>query len=1613
MSSMFMNCGVKNLDLSSFNTSNVTNMSFMFTGSTVETIDFSSFDTSNVTNMLNMFAGTQLTILDLSNFSFDSIPNADGVANMLQGAPKLAKIYVPANINSSVAPNLPTAIATNWYGYNSADEVVATAEYTTLPGKNVLSTLSYIQPTGPKIATLKAGRTFNRALSNYVNGTEDNLLATGSANIKHIKFVKDTPDTTGVQLDLDGYVYATFDSATGTVTIKSDAVEIHANADCSGMFENFTNMVSVDLGWFTTENTTTMEDMFYYANSLTSIDVSSFDMTQVTTVARMFDYIGKNTDNYRITLDLSDWHLDSCTSMDAFITGGHVYKIYVPSSSLRASYNNLEGFGGGVYWYSYDTADNYLNSKVINTITMRTSPLDYITRGVELVYDTNGGSTIESTFVEPNSLLVKPENPTKSGNAFEGWYKDNNTFENAWDFATERITTDTTLYAKWESAYTVTFELNGGTEFVSIKPQMVKENGKVTKPSYPPSKSGYSFIGWYTDNGTFLNKWDFDNVVTSDMTLYAKFVPKKTCTITFDSNGGSAIASESEMTGSRIHQPSNPTKSGNAFVGWYTDNGTFLNAWDFDNDIVEDDITLYAKWNAQYTVEFRNGSTLLNRVTVKPSEKLTLPTAPTKSDSERAYDFMGWATTNNTYVSNDKYVASPDFLWDFDDEVTSDMTLYAYFCKPFEITLYDAQKNGSVIDTLTVYYGATPTAPTTPTKAGYEFVAWSTSSSSKSTAYYYDFTAPNSNRYDFELYAIWNELPKQTIQFVDALSGSVIKEVSDVLDGTSIDSLLPTSAEIHSYSPNTSKYEEYWSYDRKTDWADYTTYWYPITYTEYGEGRYYNPNYAIYNDDNVKVYETIDGTTTVTNLYNDINEINTYSAVTESGKTIIYLNFKPQLVGLTVAHKTYTAKTGSWSSTGSSSGDCWPVALYGTKVVFEDGTLDSFIDCYNYTHNEQFSTNFKWYLEAEMLNELDTSNYVFGTDSTTLWYCNTVPAFKVNWHLNGGSADLSNYGFTSDYDDYFVLNNSGSDAPYGETTIAQKYNQYVTSENVSNGVLCPALPIKHNATFEGFYLKDDFTGDRVAESGNYLLLSNLKINDIFPDMATALASADASNIINIDLYAKWDGVTYSVAFNSNGGSIIPGQVIDAEAKVIRPTDPIKSGYVFKGWFTDDATFLNEWDFNNDIVTATTTLYAKWEITKNNVTFNSNGGTTVPSQNIEYGSKATKPTDPTKQGYDFKGWFTDNNTFINEWDFGTNVVTSATELFAKWEIKHFNVTFDSDGGSTVPNQSVDYGNKVTKPTDPTKANYNFQGWYNGDTAWDFDNDTVTEAITLKAKWLKDAYLVTFNSNGGSTVATQTVGHGDKVVKPANPTKSGYTFNGWYTEATCENAWDFNNTITSAKTLYADWKQVVTYTVTFDSNGGSAVASQPIVQGQNATKPSNPTKSGYDFNGWYYNGNKYSFATPITANITLVADWKKKSDNPPTDTPVNPPKSDDPPVTPPTPPVNPPIIPPTPVPPRPTPIIPPFIPSDDDDDDNDDNDDTPVVIEEEIPQIIEIFENAPKLYIHKTVSVTGFTKVDTSDKDSKLEIILHRLGIFNQEALEPKYIRYTKKQDEDNE
>lgn len=278
-----------------------------------------------------------------------------------------------------------------------------------------------------------------------------------------------------------------------------------------------------------------------------------------------------------------------------------------------------------------------------------------------------------------------------------------------------------------------------------------------------------------------------------------------------------------------------------------------------------------------------------------------------------------------------------------------------------------------------------------------------------------------------------------------------------------------------------------------------------------------------------------------------------------------------------------------------------------------------------------------------------------------------------------------------------------------------------------------------------------------------------------------------------------------------------------------------------------------------------------------ITYELDGGTlsNAPTQYNKNSGTITIPR-PTRDGYRFTGW---TGTDLTEKTLDVVIPAGSTgdrEYTAKW-VETRTVTFDVNGHGTAPApQTVDIGTKAVKPTDPAQTGWRFDGWYTDKdctAAYDFDKE-VTKDITLYAKWVKTVTVTYHVGSYGTAPDSQTVDAGKKFTRPADPVDSRAIFQGWYTDENYTTAYDFGSAVETDLNLYAKWKDG--YRVVFQTAYGTAPAEQKVALNGKATKPADPTATGYIFKGWYTSQlytAEFDFNTPITADTTLYAKWNE--------------------------------------------------------------------------------------------------------------------------------------------
>lgn len=370
----------------------------------------------------------------------------------------------------------------------------------------------------------------------------------------------------------------------------------------------------------------------------------------------------------------------------------------------------------------------------------------------------------------------------------------------------------------------------------------------------------------------------------------------------------------------------------------------------------------------------------------------------------------------------------------------------------------------------------------------------------------------------------------------------------------------------------------------------------------------------------------------------------------------------------------------------------------------------------------------------------------------------------------------------------------------------------------------------------------------------------------------------------VTLYAKWIRIVATVTFDVDGGnSIQPIKICEGQSTSVTLPTPEKAGYDFGGWFENPrltgTALTGEYTVNGNV-----TLYAKWDAKLlYTVTFVTNAGGQF-TVDVYTGDNGASPTIvPTKEGHDLLGWYA-SETFEGDAVTFPYAPGENKTIYAKWGFVKAVVSFETNGGNAIEATKI-YGEDgvLTLPT-PTKAGFDFVGWYNNAELTGEPCGTVlntTGTVTLYAKWNEIKYVLTFEGNGAAETLTPVNFHeGDGAVALPVVTKEGHDFFGWFDNAEFSGealASPYNPA--TNKTIFAKWRQIKSI-VSFDTHGAEEIAAQKIYVGDNGVTLATLTREGYDFDGWFdnaeYTGEALSVATPYNPdeNKTIHAKWTPK-------------------------------------------------------------------------------------------------------------------------------------------
>jgi len=1175
------------------------------------------------------------------------------------------------------------------------------------------------------------------------------------------------------------------------------------------------------------------------------------------------------------------------------------------------------------------------------------------------------GESYSTISTNGSEVVAIPENPTKEGYTFDGWYWDKDVWSKPFtanSLLDAPISSDMSVYAKFSAIkYDITYENDGGTHSNPVS-YTIEDSFALSAAE----RQGYTFVGWYSDAAyttkvesvsagskgaiTLYAKFEINNytisygntmdAVNSNVTSYnvntdtitlsdlskTGYVfegwyngDEKVTEIAKGSTGNITLTAKWSVIGYDItyhnvdgatnsnpiaydveDQPlalSDASKDGYRFLGWYTDAALTNKVSEIAIGTIGD-INLYAKWELiEYTVTFKDGDTIVETVKFTVvTESITEPAVPNHVGYTGAWESYSLGTENITV--NAVYTLISYGITYNNVSGTTNNNPATYNVEDQPLTLVDASKDH------------------------YTFLGWY--SDAAFTNRVTEISVGTTG--DVALYARWEAI-EYTATFMDG--DTEVGKVKFTVESESI-----TEPAVPNHVGYTGAWESYTlGTEDITIKAVYSLVTYGITYNNVSGATNSNPTTYNVEDQPLALVDASKDHYTFLGWYSDAefnNEVTEISVGT-TGPVVLYAKWEAieytatfmdgdtevGKVKFTVESESITEPavpnhvgyTGAWESYTLGTEDItikavYSLVTYGITYNNVSGATNSNPTTYNVEDqplalvdaSKDHYTFLGWYSDAEFNNEV--TEISVGTTGPVMLYAKweaveyaitflydkaigdyaegTVvkTTYTVEDEFEFATLVCKTAGYT--FDGWFTEKNVGTGTKVtgvtkgtsGNITVYAQFGleEYDITYNNVNGST-NKNPTRYNAASEEFTIypltKEGYTFDGWFANEECTTPANLTI--------TKGSSGD------ITLYAKWTPITYTIDYVTYGGTATGNPATYIITDSITFNNATLSGYVFKGWYT-----AAEGGSKVTGITAGTTgniiLYAHWDYVST-ITFESNGGSPVNSISNVEGTAISAPVAPTKEHYTFAGWYSDA-ALKNVYSFATQPAEDIT-LYAKWTPVVYEIEYVLNGGTNSENNVVEYTveDKIELYA-PSKVGYTFIGWF---TDAEFTSSVVTELkvgtsgkITLYAHYSVNQYTISFESNGGTSVSAITQNYATSVTAPEAPSKNGYTFAGWYSNASLTSRYTFSTMPADNITLYAKWN-LETYNITYNLNGGTNNSFNPATYTITSAKITlkAPTKTGYSFAGWYNDAECTEAISEIASGsygvVELFAKW----------------------------------------------------------------------------------------------------------------------------------------------
>jgi|GEM_PF-3709380 len=1179
---------------------------------------------------------------------------------------------------------------------------------------------------------------------------------------------------------------------------------------------------------------------------------------------------------FMITLDHND---GTSNTTNILVTFDEVMTL-LPTTLTRVNYS----FAG---WYEFNdgTGINYTPATIYTHDEQITIFAQWSGNEVPVILQPNNGildgpAVVTFTYGQP---MTNFSNVSREGYDFLNWNTLNNGTGVAYTSESiSDIASTITLYAVWQAkTYIITFDPQGGI----VSPTQVSAIFGQNVSGLPvPNKPGFDFLGWNRQadgQGSWINDSTLYNFAF-DITVHAIY-ELSGYLIHFDTQGGNTIASIGVVYNTAVGTLPLPIKVGHTFLRWNTlNNGMGV---DFTDATIYTDIenmTLYAIWQLNSYIITLDGNTgQLTQHSLRVPYGLALPTI--SQASKTGFNFMRWNTqadgSGMTLSSGDPY------LFDYD------ITLFAIWeAKTFTLT-YDLNDGSSDVISRTVTYGQPIGSIPNPIRAGYTFASWNGVADGSGNVY--DSSTVYNLTHNITIFAIWNA---RNYNVWLNPNGGTVSPTQISLGFEQIITGFPVAL-------RTGYHQVAWN--RQAD----------------GSGATYS---------NGDIYDIIGDTI----LY-AIWQANTYTISLDAGLG----NVMPMSIGVTYAQpiaglvdatlfgSNFTGWNrqpdglGEYVSNGDlylNDTDMTLYAIYDVQTAYlkfdsQGGTsVSDKLVSFGSPVGELASptkvgyTFIQWNTQANGLGQtyISTTEFISLTDVDlyAIWSAN-----QYTITLDGNGINLSTV-ITVTFDSVIPAitqpirtgyiftnwntqaNNSGQTLAAGNTyTIDNDItlfaiwvaNQYTLTLDHNDGtgetttmtvtfdspIGMMTTPTRSGYDFAGWFEFNNATGLQFTSTNHYTIANHTTI------------------------YASWTGIGYQLIFDANaiGATVTPNQqnVVYGQAVGTLPTAN-RLGHTQLSWNTQaDGSGITYTALTIYEEIGSITLYAIWNANTYIINLDPDAGSVSPTSiQVVYGTVITNLVNPTLIGSDFTGWNTQpdaSGTYYVNGDI--YLVADHITLYAIYNLITVDLIFDAQGGTNVASKTVTFGQLVGTLEESTKVGYTFISWNtaidgSGATYTSITLFTETNDVTLYAIWSANQYTITLDGNGISLSTVITVTFDSAIPTITQPTRTGYTFTNWNTQANNSGqtlATGETYQIANNITLFAIWA-ANQYTLTLDHNNGTGeTTTMTVIFGSAIGMMTAPTRSGYDFAGWFEFNNATglqftSLTTYMVDNdLTIYASW----------------------------------------------------------------------------------------------------------------------------------------------